>query len=67
VTLTGREFQREAADDPDKWAMAMVESAATNGYDIDFEWAREWISDAMDAARKAKPPPIVDPPPHKEA
>ncbi|HEX3399415.1 MAG TPA: hypothetical protein VHT74_03700 [Acetobacteraceae bacterium] len=67
MTLTGREFQREAGDDRDKWAEAMVESAATNGYTVEFEWVREWLSDAMDAARKAKPPPIIDPPPHKEA
>jgi hypothetical protein len=60
MTLTGREFQRVAGDDPDKWAQAMVESAATNGYDVEFEWLREWISDAMDAARKAKPKPVVE-------
>jgi hypothetical protein len=59
MTLTGREFQREAADDPDKWAMAMVESAATNGYDIDFEWAREWLADYAEAVKKNQPPPVI--------
>lgn len=55
---TGREFIREAGDDLDKWTDAMAESAAREGHTLEREWLRAWLGDAMDAARKAKPPPI---------
>jgi hypothetical protein len=81
--LTGREFMRNVGDDPDKWADAMMQSAAREGYAVDREWllrfrdeaarpdgyiaeprgiSREWLlrwlSDAIDAGRRSKLPPI---------
>jgi hypothetical protein len=74
---------REAADDPDKWADAMMQSAGREGYAVDREWllrcGREaakpdgyievprgithewllrWLSDAIDAGRRSKLPPV---------
>jgi hypothetical protein len=60
MTLTGREFMREADDDLDRWTDGIVESAASHGYKVEREWLRGWLADAMDAARKAKPPPIIE-------
>jgi hypothetical protein len=67
--MTGAEFQREVADDPEKWAEAFDKeagrlSAETGGHwphnrEERIEFLAQWFSDAMDAARKAKPPPII--------
>lgn len=59
-SMTGREFVREAGADIDKWTDAMLESAKANGYSVEAEWLRAWLSDYADAALKAKPPPIIE-------
>ncbi len=58
--MSGAEFQREAGDDVDKWADAMEQSAAREGHAVSRDWLLAWLTDAMDAARKAKPPPITE-------
>jgi len=57
-SMTGREFVREVGADLDKWTDAMAESAKACGYVVEHEWLRAWLSDAMEAARKAAPPPL---------
>jgi hypothetical protein len=59
VTLTGREFQREAADDLDKWTDQMLASAAREGHKLEREWLRSWLADFSDAVRKNQPPPVI--------
>jgi hypothetical protein len=56
--MSGAEFQRNVRDDLDQWVNRMLLSAADNGHPVEREWLRAWLSDAMDAARKAKPEPI---------
>lgn len=56
---TGREFMREAGADLDCWVEAMALNAAQNGYVVEREWLRSWLSDYADAVLKAKPPPII--------
>jgi hypothetical protein len=56
--MSGAEFQRNVRDDTDSWTDQMLASAERNGYRVEREWLRGWLSDAMEAARKAKPPPI---------
>jgi hypothetical protein len=62
--MTGAEFQREVGDDPEKWAArflaAYASSDAIHTDAVWLEFATQWFSDAMDAARKAKPPPIIE-------
>jgi hypothetical protein len=55
---TGREFMRSAADSPEKWADAMMQSAEREGYAVDREWLLRWLSDAIDAGRRLRMPPI---------
>jgi hypothetical protein len=59
--MTGREFMREAADSPDKWADAMMASAEAEGLIVKSEcreWLKRWLGDAIDAGRRSKLPPI---------
>jgi hypothetical protein len=56
--MSGAEFQRNVRDDVDSWADQMLASAERNGYRVERDWLREWLADAMEAARKAKPPAI---------
>ena len=62
--MTGAEFQREVADDPEKWAEAFLAAYQENEAihtDADrLEFVTQWFSDAMEAARKAKPKPIIE-------
>ena len=68
--LSGAEFQREVADDPEKWAEAFDKeagrlSAETGGRwphnrDERIEFLAQWFRDFADAVRKAKPPPIIE-------
>jgi hypothetical protein len=71
--MSGAEFQRNVHDDVDSWADRMVEDGLRQGMvlhrqggtafcdrDAAREWLRGWIQDAMDAARKAKPKPVVE-------
>ena len=62
--MTGAEFQREVADDPEKWAEAFLavyhENKAIHTDADRLEFTTQWFADAMEAARKAKPKPIVD-------
>jgi hypothetical protein len=55
---TGREFMRNVGDDPEQWADAMMVSAKSAGYVLDREWLLRWLSDAIDAGRRSKLPPI---------
>jgi hypothetical protein len=59
TTMSGAEFQREVGDDVEKWADAAMQDAEREGYAVDRDWLLKWLSDAMDAARKAKPPPVI--------
>jgi hypothetical protein len=52
--MTGREFMRDAADNPDKWADAMMQSAEREGYAVDREWLLRWLGDAIDAGRSCR-------------
>jgi hypothetical protein len=54
--MSGAEFQRTVEADLDSWADQMLASAARNGYTVEREWLREWLGDAMLAARKQVPP-----------
>ena len=62
--MTGAEFQREVADDPEKWAerfLAAYTASDAIHTDADrLEFITQWFADAMDAARKAKPKPIIE-------
>jgi hypothetical protein len=58
--MSGAEFQRNVHDDVDSWADQMLASAERNGYRVEREWLRGWLDDAMSAARKAKPKPVVE-------
>jgi hypothetical protein len=66
TTLSGAEFQREVGDDPEKWAEAFDQAVrsrdgnAPNGHDERIAFWLPWFRDAMDAARKAKPPPPTE-------
>jgi hypothetical protein len=56
--ISGAEFQRNVRDNVDSWADQMMASAERNGFKVERDWLREWLADAMEAARKAKPEPI---------
>jgi hypothetical protein len=56
--MSGAEFQRNVRDDTDSWTDQMLASAERNGFHVERDWLREWLGDAMEAARKAKPPAI---------
>jgi hypothetical protein len=43
---TGREFMRSAADSPDKWADAMMQSAEREGFAVDREWLKRFRDEA---------------------
>jgi hypothetical protein len=72
--LSGAEFQREVGTDPEKWAEAFMQRAEAEGFvqraeedkNERVEYWRSiddvaaWFRDAMDAARKAKPPPPTE-------
>ncbi|HEY2616139.1 MAG TPA: hypothetical protein VGI78_02265 [Acetobacteraceae bacterium] len=63
TVMSGAEFQREVGTDTRKWAEAMYQALAAFPGDNASEEERtdfleRWLSDAMDAARKAKPPAI---------
>jgi hypothetical protein len=53
--MSGAEFQRAVEADLDSWADQMLASAKRNGYTVEREWLREWLGDAMQAARKQVP------------
>ena len=53
--MSGAEFQRTVAADLDSWADQMMASAERNGFKVEREWLREWLNDAMQAARKQVP------------
>jgi hypothetical protein len=62
--MTGAEFQREVADDPEKWAanfLAVYHENEAIRTDADrLEFVTQWLEDFRDAALKAKPKPIVE-------
>ena len=64
TAMSGAEFQREAGDDAEKWAarfLAAYTSSDAIHTDADrLEFVAQWFADAMDAARKAKPKPIIE-------
>ena len=62
--MTGAEFQREVADDPEKWAARFLAAYQDNEAirtDADrLEFVTQWFADFAEAALKAKPPPIIE-------
>ena len=70
ASMSGAEFQREAGDDAEKWAEAFDQAAGKRSAETGGFWPHnreeriaflaEWFADAMDAARKAKPKPIIE-------
>jgi hypothetical protein len=59
--LSGAEFQREVAVDPEKWARRLYDAMEMQGEALRTEADRvaflaRWIRDAMDAAVKAHHP-----------
>ena len=60
-TLSGAEFQREARDDPDKWADAAMAAAEDLGYKIERDWLRSLLADAMEAARQGSIREVINP------
>jgi hypothetical protein len=58
--MSGAEFQRNVHDDLEQWVDRMMQSATDNRLTVEREWLRSWLSDAMDAARKGKPAPVVE-------
>jgi hypothetical protein len=63
-SMTGREFVREAGDDPAKWAEALYEATSqptgTHSREDRIEYLTQWLSDYAEAVRKAKPAPVVE-------
>jgi hypothetical protein len=63
---TGREFMREAWDDPAQWAARFLAAyAASDAVRTDadrLEFVSQWFEDFAEAVRKAKPKPIVETP-----
>jgi hypothetical protein len=51
-TLSGAAFQREVGADVDKWTDAGVAALKENGVEIDRDWFRSFLDDAMRAARE---------------
>jgi gamma-glutamyl:cysteine ligase YbdK (ATP-grasp superfamily) len=58
--MSGAEFQRNVRDDLDKWTDQMLASAEQHGFKVERDWLREWLRDAMNAARASKPPPATE-------
>jgi hypothetical protein len=58
--MSGAEFQRNVHDEVDSWTIQMMASAERLGFKVEYEWLRSWLGDAMDAARKGTPKPVVD-------
>ncbi len=63
--LSGAEFQREVAVDPEKWAKRLYDAMEMQGEALRSEADRvafltRWIRDAMDAAVKARGPALSD-------
>jgi len=56
--MTGAEFQQHVGDDVDKWTDAGIEAAARHGMTIEREWFRDFLADAMDAARRFSRPVV---------
>jgi hypothetical protein len=54
--MSGAEFQRAVGAELDSWTDQMLASAERNGFKVEREWLREWLGDAMQAARKQVPP-----------
>jgi hypothetical protein len=63
-SLTGREFMREAGDDPQKWAEALYDATSqptgTHSREDRIEYLAQWLSDFAEAVRRAKPKPIIE-------
>lgn len=61
--MTGREFMRETEADPAQWAAKFLAAyAASDAVHTDadrLEFVTQWFENAMDAAVKAKPKPVV--------
>jgi hypothetical protein len=61
--LSGAEFQREVAVDPEKWAKRLYDAMEMQGEALRSEADRvaflaSWFRDFGDAVLKTKPPPI---------
>ena len=53
--MSGAEFQRAVGAGLDSWTDQMMASAEHAGFRVEREWLREWLGDAMQAARKQVP------------
>ena len=61
TAMNGAEFQRAVGTDPEKWAeayMQCADPALSRPHAVAA--LTHWFADAMTAAVKAKPPPIIE-------
>ena len=61
TAMSGAEFQRAVGTDPEKWAeayMQCADPALSRPHAVAA--LTHWFADAMSAAVKAKPPPIIE-------